>query len=64
MNEWIKCEEELPPHDGIYLISNDPSKDFIGGASYDGIGFFIYPAYRTPVYWKHTSFNKKYGKQK
>lgn len=62
--EWIKCEEELPPCDGIYLISDIPSMGWEGVARYDGYGFLLNKRYLHPKYWTHLENIKKiYGKK-
>lgn len=69
MTEWIKCEDELPPCDGRYQVTNHPESSWgegkIGTADYDGYGFMILGAYRNPLWWKPLeTYSKKYGKQK
>ncbi len=66
MSEWIKCEEELPPTDGNYAVTNFPNDSWDEGtAYYDGIGFIYLGCYRHPKYWRNIIIlKKKYGKQK
>ena len=61
---WKKSEEELPPCDGFYEISNDPSDpEHVGVAKYDGYAFDYLGIYREPKFWRATvEKNKRYGK--
>ncbi len=68
--EWKSVEEELPPEDGIYEVTNFPTheedwikREMTGTAYYDGYGFSYLGIYRTPEYWrKYEKQEKKYGK--
>lgn len=70
ISEWIKVEDELPPEDGNYEVSNDPemesnwwSRHNVDIVYYDGYGFQCGGVYRSPYYWrKITRSEKKYGK--
>jgi hypothetical protein len=69
--KWIFVEEELPPEDGIYEVTNHPNhedwikREYTATAYYDGYGFEYLGVYRTPKYWrKYEPMQKKYGKQK
>lgn len=64
--EWICADEELPPKDGIYAITNDVNqKDIRFTCEYDGCGFLYEGAYRSPGYWcEIPKMEKKYGKVK
>ena len=66
MSEWIKSEDELPPCDGKYLVTNSLEKfDDVMCLQYDGIGFKFEHSYRDPMYWREIPvMKKKYGKQK
>lgn len=68
---WVNCDDELPPADGIYEVTNHPEFEFvkapchIGVLSYDGFGFLYDGIYRPVQYWRHyLKPEKKYGKQK
>jgi hypothetical protein len=72
--ELFSCEEELPPEDGMYLITNNVQKDSIytlfdyndtAIGEYDGYGFKYGLKYISPLYWGHLPVQeKKYGKVK
>ncbi len=65
MIDWLSCEEQLPPCDGHYLITNNPKDPFspIGIALYDGYGFLYDKIYRNPKYWAfYEECKKKYGR--
>jgi hypothetical protein len=59
MNEWVSVDDELPPEDGLYRITNDPLSDIGGIASYDGYGFEVDGIYRKPQFWQKYEFIKK-----
>jgi|HubBroStandDraft_6_1064221.scaffolds.fasta_scaffold888413_1 hypothetical protein len=64
MSDWIDTTKELPPHDGIYEVTNNISDekqfDFL---NYDGYGFILLHAYRPIKFWRHCkSLVKRYGK--
>lgn len=69
-SEWIKVEDELPPEDGHYEVTNDPDKyegwwvkQDVGPAYYDGHGFQYNGIYRCPAYWKKLHLSERtYGK--
>ncbi len=65
---WICVDDELPPQDGIYLVTNYPRKSFdidFGVLEYDGYGFTERGIYFQPKFWKHPGkTEKKYGKVK
>ncbi len=53
MDEWIDCEKELPPCDGIYAVTNNPNTLFdLSYLEYDGYGFKHNGHYVIPDYWK------------
>jgi hypothetical protein len=70
--EIFLCEEELPPEDGMYFITNNLKKDDINTllpysdsmvAEYNGYGFKFEERYIEPLYWgKLPPICKKYGK--
>ena len=68
--EWINVDNELPPEDGTYEITNWPEQEkdwcmrqFTSTAYYDGWGFMWGGVYRSPQYWRlYTPAEKKYGK--
>ena len=64
--DWVSCEEELPPEDGKYLITNHPFGPYdLGILSYDGFGFLDGDVYKQPTYWTDLPERvKKYGKVK
>lgn len=64
--KWIDVNEELPPVDGSYEVTNHPEKPFdLGVCEYDGLGFIADRIYRNPRYWRNIhNLDKKYGKQK
>lgn len=64
--EWINCENELPPCDGRYFVTNRTDSEWGWGCcDYDGYGFSSYGIYVTPTHWAYDSEKiKKYGKQK
>lgn len=63
MNNWIKCDEELPPCDGYYEISTYLCYGTL--AFYDGVGFMVLSCYRHPTYWRNFKIQeKRYGKIK
>ena len=73
MIEWIKTEEELPPCDGIYEVTNHPEieedpiiRHVTSTANYDGWGFQYLGVYRNPGYWRKIPERKQkiYGKIK
>lgn len=61
---WIKCEEELPPCDGYYKISDFAAEYYAAEtAFYDGYGFVQLECYVEPKYWRKSRTDvKKYGK--
>ncbi len=69
---WICCDEELPPCDGTYEITNNPdweegpiNRYFTALACYDGYGFEHLGIYRYPGWWrKYERPEKRYGKIK
>lgn len=65
MNLWIKSEEELPPCDGFYGVTNDKNEEFYLMAEYNGYGFVSGKSNIYPTYWCHGKDVpiKKYGKQ-
>lgn len=70
--KWISIEEELPPCDGTYEITNHPEfeedpikRELTSTAYYDGYGFEFLGVYRNPGYWRKFEMKeKKYGKIK
>lgn len=66
---WKCVDDQLPPFDGIYEITNhpqaedDPYNRLIGTAYYDGLGFEYMGVYRSPRYWRgpRDTEKKKYG---
>ncbi len=62
-HQWISCDQELPPKDGLYEVCSIPGRDF-GACIYDGFGFTYLGIYRDGVkYWRHMEHKKRYGKQ-
>jgi hypothetical protein len=69
-DRWISIEDELPPCDGAYRVSNFPEEEpsFMhpnksGTAYYDGWGFKRSGIYLSPKFWSQlVFFPKKYGK--
>ena len=63
---WTKSDEELPPCDGKYEVTNDRfSLDLshFGILDYDGFGFTDGISYKNPAYWRpYRKLEKKYGK--
>lgn len=60
-DSWIECDNELPPCDGWYWVSNKFTD--AGLAIYDGYGFKDGNIYKTPKYWKtYIPKPKRYGK--
>ena len=66
IQEWIDCNIELPPSDGVYLVTNHPNDTYdLGVCQYDGIGFSSIGIYKNPKYWAYQKpLQKKYGKIK
>ena len=71
MTEWILCEDELPPKDGFFEVTNNPKHAFYPSSNlngviyYDGIGFLFAGAYRPVKYWReYKPIEKRYGKQR
>lgn len=63
-NPWINVEDELPPCDGIYEVSEDQCEWYVGIVTYDGVGFLYGFTYRNPKFWRYpVKLEKKYGKQ-
>jgi hypothetical protein len=70
--DWIDVEDELPPCDGTYEITNFPENEIdwlkrtmTATGYYDGYGFGYLGVYRTPKYWrKYSPIEKRYGKIK
>jgi len=68
---WIDVNEELPPRNGFYEVTNNPSGPDtfpnVGFAKYDGYGFLIDSIYREPSFWRVYKPSKqrerRYGKQ-
>ena len=69
-SQWIESSKELPPCDGSYEITNNPTLDEdwtqrlpISICWYDGLGFSYGGVYREPKYWrKWEPREKRYGK--
>jgi hypothetical protein len=54
--QWISVEDELPPEDGYYHVTNNPCNPFDGRyMKYDGYGFCIKKVYIPFAYWKKKS---------
>lgn len=66
MSEWISVDDELPPCDGHYEISNDKNLSLAQSVCfYDGHGFIYSGIYRPIEFWRpHTTMPKRYGKIK
>ena len=70
IGKWIESAKELPPCDGSYEITNNPTLDEdwtqripISICWYDGLGFSYGGVYREPKYWrKWEPREKRYGK--
>ncbi len=70
--QWISSDDELPPDDGTYEITNQPEAEgdwcqraMTSTAYYDGYGFSYLGVYRTPKFWRKYEYTqKKYGKIK
>lgn len=69
---WVSVEDELPPVDGMYEITNHPEfsedpirRECTGTAYYDGWGFEYLGVYRSPGYWRKITpkLKKRYGKK-
>lgn len=61
--EWKNINEELPEHDGKYIVSNNPELDSGVIMDYDGYGFLYSGAYRPVKFWRLLASRiKKYGK--
>jgi len=66
-NNWISVDDELPPKDGLYEVTNDNTLiQQQGIMQYDGIGFFLASAYKPVQYWRYyiSNIKKRYGKVK
>lgn len=61
---WIDVEQELPPCDGFYEVTNNNKELYGQGvAYYDGIGFKAGLVYNPPCFWRALAELKKtYGK--
>ncbi len=66
MSDWIDLNKELPPCDGMYDVTNDPSSlSQEGCLYYDGFGFSLINSYSPVKFWrKHNKIDKRYGKIK
>jgi len=64
MNDWKNVEEELPPCDGSYEVTNHPDKPYdLGFFYYNGYGFIDGDVFKNPQYWRNVSpREKRYGK--
>lgn len=63
---WINTEEELPPKDGQYEVTNNDHVEDIYLAYYNGYWFYIGDIfYFMPTYWRpHQEKKRRYGKVK